>query len=83
MTTNSQPTQAQRLADIQERRAQLDRQIRRKERNMKKTYNALFAPTSRPKGRVSFLVSNAGTVAAIADGALLGFRILRKIRKIF
>ncbi|MBQ0165213.1 MAG: hypothetical protein KBS75_08470 [Bacteroidales bacterium] len=77
-----QSTQEERLQMIEQRKKELDRQIRIKERRMRSIYDALTAPSTRPSGLVSKAISNVSTMAAIADGLLIGYRVLRKFRRI-
>lgn len=79
MTSN--PSNRERLLAISQRRSELDLQIKEKERRMRRAFDELFTPAQRPSGRMGSLVANAGTVAAIADGALLGYRLFRQFRK--
>lgn len=74
-------TQAEQLAAIRARREEIDREILIRERRMRKSVDALFSPAPRPVGRFSALMANAGTIAAVADGALLGYRLFRQIRR--
>lgn len=78
---SSNPTNRERLAAISQRRTELDQQIKEKERRMRRAFDELFAPAQRPTGRMGSLVANAGTIAAIADGALLGYRLFRQFRR--
>lgn len=77
----SSPTKRERLAAIAQRRSELDQQIKDRERRMRRAFDELFAPAQRPVGRMGSLVANAGMIAAIADGALLGYRLFRQFRK--
>lgn len=74
----------ERMAAIADRREQLDKKIRSKERRISRLYDELSAPsTTAPVGSVSALISNAGTIASIIDGVLMGYRVMSRLRRIF
>lgn len=81
--TNNKLSQAERLAAIEKRRALIAKQLLKKKRSMRHGYKELMAPAPSPIGRFGSFVANAGTIAAIADGALMGYRLFRKIKRIF
>lgn len=74
-------TNAERLAALQKRSEELDRQIHQKERRIRSSFDELFAPAPKPTGRVSSFVANASSIAAVVDGAILGYRLYRQFRK--
>lgn len=69
------------MEDIAARRAKLDQEIAIRERRIRKTVDTLFTPAPRPTGRFGAIVANAGTLAAIVDGAILGYRLFRQVRR--
>lgn len=73
----------ERMAAIAAYRAQLDKKIRQKERRMAAAYEELSTPSVRPKGAFSTLLANAGTIATMVDGALMGYRVMSQLRRIF
>lgn len=77
----STPTPTQRLEEIHTKREALDKEIKLREKRIRKAYDAIFTPDPTPAGRISTLVANAGKIAAVADGVLFGYRILRQIRR--
>lgn len=76
-------TQKERMAAIAAHRAELDKKIRSKERRIKSLYNEFTAPSKAPIGSVSSLISNAGTIATVVDGVLLGYRVMSRLRRLF
>lgn len=76
-------SQAEKLAAIEKRRAQVEKRLARMQRSMRHSYRELTAPVSSPGARLAYLFSNAGTVATFAKGALVGYKVFKKVRKIF
>lgn len=50
---------------------------------MAAAYEELSTPSVRPKGAFSTLLANAGTIATMVDGALMGYRVMSQLRRIF
>lgn len=76
-------SQAERLAAIEKRRALIEKKIKRKQRSMRHSYRELTAPVSSPGARLTYLMANAGTFATFAKGALVGYKVYKKVRKLF
>lgn len=79
----STPSKKERMAAIAAYRAQLDKKIRYKERRIALAYEELTTPSEKPLGSISSLISRAGTFATIADGVLMGYRVVNQFRKYF
>lgn len=80
---NNKISQAERLAAIEKRRSLISKQLKQKKRSIRHSYKELMSPAPTPIGRLGSFVASAGTIAAIADGALMGYRLYKKVRKIF
>lgn len=79
---NNKPSQAERLAAIERRQAELDRLIARKERKMRMAADELFSSKPVPKGGMASILAHVGLIATVADGALTGYRLFRRLRRI-
>ena len=66
------------LEDLQQRRAEALEELRTQKQVMSDTARNLFAPIAPAADK-----GTANTGMAVFDGAMLGIKLMRKIRKIF
>jgi hypothetical protein len=87
MNTNlSTDTQCQRtitLAEIAHRKAQVKQEICEQKKQITLTAGNLLSPLASVGSSANALIKKFNTGVAIFDGVMLGFRIIKKIRKLF
>lgn len=68
------------LEAITQRKEQLREEIRQQQQQMKATAKELFAPV-RPAGKAASIMQSINSGLALFDGAMLGWKIVRRIRR--
>ena len=71
------------LEDLQQRRAEALEELRTKKQVMSDTARNLFAPIAPAADKGTAIMRAFNTGMAVFDGAMLGIKLMRKIRKIF
>ena len=71
------------LEDLQQRRAEALEELRTQKQVMSDTARNLFAPIAPAADKGTAIMRAFNTGMAVFDGAMLGIKLMRKIRKIF
>lgn len=71
------------LESLHQRQLSLDKAIRRKKEMIQENLSTLFSPAPPSHNKIEAIVNNAQRVAAIVDGALFGYKILKSFRNFF
>lgn len=83
LSTETQCQQTITLADIAHRKAQVKQDIREQKKQITLTAGNLFSPLTSAGSSVNSLIKSFNTGVVIFDGVMLGFKIMKKIRKFF
>lgn len=70
------------LAAVQQRKAELNEQLRRVEEEISVDYTTLFAPPPPSNNKVETFVNSASRAWMIVDGVMTGYKLMRRLGKV-
>lgn len=82
-TDNIPPTKILTLEDLQQRKAEALDELRAQKQVMAETARNLFAPVTPAANKGTAIMRMFNTGMAVFDGAMLGIKLMGRIRKIF
>ncbi|WP_294629323.1 hypothetical protein [uncultured Bacteroides sp.] len=71
------------LEEITERKKQLQSEIQDRKKAMTDTAREIFAPVAPAANKADSIMRSFNTGMAIFDGAMMGIKIMRKVRRYF
>ncbi|WP_294618299.1 hypothetical protein [uncultured Bacteroides sp.] len=80
---NTAPTKILTLEDLQQQKAEVLKELRAQKQVIIDTTRNLFAPAAPAANKGSAVMRLFNNGMAVFDGAMLGIKLIKKIRKIF